>query len=763
LPPVISTDARAREGATTRSGSSVRRPGAARTATIVSCSVVGLVVVYLSESVVVMGGAFALVVGFLFFLQGRALARSNRALSEQAVLLKQSQGFESAAQDELARILGSVGECLWSTSVCADGTLERQFTSPEFARLTGYPVDFFAVDGCTDDLGDEPWLKLIVPEDVELVDALFERMESGLSAREVCEYRIIRSDGEVIWIRDNWVATRYPTGAVRYDGILTDISASKRADESKRRAFNEISRILESVEECLWCLSIAPDGSIESDFISPAIESITGYTTEQINTPERAFTAGVVNLVDDPWLCFVVPEDRQEVADTFEALYSGAIDRRVSEYRFVRSDGETIWMRDNCVVTRHPSGAVQIDGVLTDVTAYKQAEEEQRKLEERIQQTQKLESIGVLAGGIAHDFNNLLLVILGRTGIAVSSGNCSPLIRENLQEIETAAQRASELCRGLLVYSGRAPYMTEAVDFGELVQEMEKLLRLANSPGIRIETEFPEETALVDGDAAQLRQLVMNLITNAVDSITGGSGKIQISIEKRWFEKAGLVSAFTQDSLPAGDYVVLSVSDTGCGMSAETLARIFDPFFTTKFTGRGLGLAAALGIIRGHHGAISVTSEPGVGTRTLVHLPALVAKSTEPVTGAEPAAAWQPSGAVLLVDDEDAVRRIGSLMLEGLGVKVVSVTSGEDALRVLDRGIHDLRCVILDLMMPGLSGTDTLRAIREKDRNLPVLIVTGYGESDASDLLGELSATGILVKPFTSEQLEVALREALGE
>jgi two-component system cell cycle sensor histidine kinase/response regulator CckA len=255
----------------------------------------------------------------------------------------------------------------------------------------------------------------------------------------------------------------------------------------------------------------------------------------------------------------------------------------------------------------------------------------------------------------------------------------------------------------------------------------------------------------------------MNLITNAVDSITDGRGKIQISIDQRWCEEADLANSFTHEVLPAGQYVLLSVRDNGCGMAEETVSRIFDPFFTTKFTGRGLGLAAVLGIVRGHHGAISVTSDPGVGTRTFVHLPALTTKRLEPEPSTKEAVAWQSSGAVLLVDDEDAVRRIGSLMLERLGVKVVSVASGEDALRILDGGVHDIRCVVLDLMMPGLSGTDTLRAIREKDEDLPVLIVTGYGESEASDLLGELSATGVLVKPFSSEQLESAVRGALGE
>jgi signal transduction histidine kinase/CheY-like chemotaxis protein len=699
----------------------------------------------------------------LIFRQGRALTRSNRALKKQVAMLERAQESERTSQGELSRIMASVGECLWSTSVRSDGTLERQYTSPEIERLTGYPVEFFSVEGCSGNMSAEPWSQLIVAEDFQQVSALYQRVESGSSDREVWEYRITRADGEVVWIRDNWVVTRYPTGTVRYDGILTDISANKRAEDSERRSVSEISRILASVEECLWCLSIDPDGRVEDDFISPAIEGICGYPPEQIKTPEHAFTAGAVNFEDDPWLRLVVPEDRHRIAETFEELYAGTLDRQVSEYRLIRSDGEIVWIRDNCVATRYPSGAVQINGVLTDVTAYKRDEEGQRKLEERIRQTQKLESIGILAGGIAHDFNNLLLVILGNTDLAVSSANVPAHVHESLQEIETAALRASELCRELLVYSGRAPYVTAPIDLVDLVQEMEKLLRLANSPGVRIETNFPEEIALIDGDAAQLRQLVMNLITNAVDSMTGDPGRIQISIEKRWCEEVDLTSTFTHDSLPAGQYVVLSVSDNGCGMAKETLSRIFDPFFTTKFTGRGLGLAAALGIVRGHHGAISMTSELGVGTHSFVYLPALMKKQVEPATDTAKATAGLTSGVVMHVDDEDAVRRIGSLMLESLGVKVVSVASGEEALRIMDSGAHDLRCVILDLMMPGLSGTDTLRAIREKNPSLPVLIATGYGESDTTELLDGLSATGLLAKPFTSKQLGEALRAALGE
>jgi len=494
-------------------------------AILVGCGLVALIVAYLSESVGVRGSALALAVGLLIFLQGRALARSNRVLKKQIAMLERDRDYERASQDELSRILASVGECSWSTSVRSDGTLERQYTSPEFEQLTGYPVEFFSVEGCSEDMGDEPWLQLILPEDFRQVLALYERMESGTSDREVCEYRITRSDGEVVWIRDNWVVTRYPTGAVRYDGIVTDISATKRAENSERRVIHEISRILASVDECLWCLRIAPDGTIENDFISPAIEGICGYPPEDISTSGQVFGAGVMNLEGDPWLRLVVPEDRHRVAEEYTRLYLEKLDRQVSEYRITRSDGEIVWIRDNCVATRYPSGAVQIDGILSDITQEKQAAEGERKLEERIRQTQKLESIGILAGGISHDFNNLLVVIMGNADLAVNSGNCPNHIHESLQEISTAAQRASELCRELLIYSGRAPYVTAPIDLGELVQEMETLLRLAKAPGVRIETDFPDEIALIDGDAAQLRQLVMNLITNAVESIVGALGE----------------------------------------------------------------------------------------------------------------------------------------------------------------------------------------------------------------------------------------------
>jgi hypothetical protein len=265
-----------------------------------------------------------------------------------------------------------------------------------------------------------------------------------------------------------------------------------------------------------------------------------------------------------------------------------------------------------------------------------------------------------------------------------------------------------------LVYSGRAPYVTAPIDLASLVREMERLLQLTLAPGVSIVCDFAEGLAAVEGDVTQFQQLIMNLITNSADSMAGRPGKIQISLEERECDQVDFARIFTHDSLSSGRYVVLSVSDTGCGMTDATLSRIFDPFFTTKSTGRGLGLAAALGIVRGHDGAISVTSEVGVGTRSLVYLPACDPQQEQASEKSE--VEWNAQGIVLLVDDDDSVRRVGTRMLENLGMKVIAVASGEEALVVINGEGHELRCVVLDLMMPGMGGTETLRAIRRKDR-----------------------------------------------
>jgi PAS domain S-box-containing protein len=645
---------------------------------------------------------------------------------------------------------------MWSIRIEPDGSVSREHLSPEFLELTGYPIGFFGLEGSSEVIEDA-WFGLVVPEDQELLSTTYTEMLAGKRVHKVFEYRIRRADGEVIWVRDNTVCAENASGGHQWDGILTDISAKKHAEAAEAETREELAQILGAVGDCLWNMRIDPDGSVTRQHMSPEFLALTGYPMSFFELKDY------VDPSNEPWVGLIVPEDREAVSAIYAELTTGALVRRVCEYRIIRADGETIWIRDNTVTKILPSGEIHYDGVMSDITAIKRAEEERRELDERIGQTQKLESIGVLAGGIAHDFNNLLVVVMGNADIAASASDCPSHIRESLMDIERAAQRASELCRELMVYSGRAPYVTAPIELPELISEMEQLLQLANAPGIEIQNNFQKDLARIEGDATQIRQLVMNLITNAVDAMSGSQGVIRISLKERRCEIADLASTFTHESLPAGQYVVLSVSDTGCGMKEETLTRIFDPFFTTKFTGRGLGLAAVLGIVRAHLGAISVKSELGVGTTSLIYLPALAKQHEALAPEVGEVEKWLASGLVLYVDDEDLVRRVGVLMLERMGMKVISVASGEEALKVIESGAHEFRCVILDLMMPGLSGTDTLRAIREKDSKLPVLIVTGYGESDASDLIGGVMANGLLAKPFQGKQLERALRSILEE
>ncbi len=246
LPRLDSTDERPPDAGPMRSWPPARKFEAALAATLVGCGLVGLIVTYRFESVGVMGSALVLAAGILIFLQGRVFARSNRALRGQTVMRGRAEDSERTAQVELSRILVSIGECLWSLRVDADGALKRLHLSPAFEPLTGYPVEFFSVQ----DIVDEPWLQLIVPEDRQRVRSIYERMALGRSDREVCEYRFTRSDGHIIWIRDYCVVTRHPSGAVQYDGIMADISATKRAEASERRSVSELARILESVDEC---------------------------------------------------------------------------------------------------------------------------------------------------------------------------------------------------------------------------------------------------------------------------------------------------------------------------------------------------------------------------------------------------------------------------------------------------------------------------------------------------------------------------------
>ena len=347
--------------------------------------------------------------------------------------------------------------------------------------------------------------------------------------------------------------------------------------------------------------------------------------------------------------------------------------------------------------------------ISVDSTGRRRSEEERLAFERRMQQTQKLESLGVLAGGIAHDFNNLLMGILGNADLALSKSPPESPVRAYIRNIDTAAQRAADLANQMLAYSGKGRFVVEPIDLSRLVEEMGHLLATVISKRAALRYRLAADLPPVEADATQLRQVVMNLITNASDALGDEEGVITVATGVVEIDPAGTAPRSSGAPLPPGTYVFIEVSDTGCGMDPATRARIFDPFFTTKQTGRGLGLAAVLGIVRGHRGALRVSSEPGQGTTFTVLFPALPAQAGgRRRRRRQPAAAPGPAGApadhpargrrgARARDDADDAR--GERLRGGHGRRRRGGGGGVSATRP-----RELSAVVLDMNMPRMDG-----------------------------------------------------------
>jgi PAS domain S-box-containing protein len=366
---------------------------------------------------------------------------------------------------------------------------------------------------------------------------------------------------------------------------------------------------------------------------------------------------------------------------------------------------------------------------------------------------QKLESIGVLAGGIAHDFNNLLHVILGNAELTRTRLPPDAPALETLGEVVRAAHRASDLTRQLLAYSGKGAFVLRHLDLSREVHEMAMLLRTAISKQAVLLWELEPDIPSISADETQIRQIVMNLITNASDALGDDPGTISLRTGTARGEELGT----------AGEFVYLEVADSGIGMASETLQRIFDPFFSTKFSGRGLGLAAVMGIVEAHHGLIRIRTAPGEGTAFRVLFPAAHVEADAADTTPAFQDEWRGSGTLLIVEDEEGVRAVAERMLEGLGFHVLMAEDGREALRVVAARSEQVVAVLLDLSMPHMGGPETLRRLHELQPRLPVVLMSGYTEQEvASRLLEENPGpVAFLQKPFLPGDLVAVLRRVL--
>ena len=391
-----------------------------------------------------------------------------------------------------------------------------------------------------------------------------------------------------------------------------------------------------------------------------------------------------------------------------------------------------------------------------DITELKSAEEARHKLEQQMLHAQKLESLGILAGGIAHDFNNILMAIIGNADLALMRINKESPAVENLHHIELAASRAADLAKQMLAYSGKGKFVVENVDLNLLLEEMLHMLEVSISKKAILRLNNYQPLPPVEADITQMRQIIMNLVINASEAIGDKSGVIAITTGCMDCDRSYLKDVWLDENLTDGLYVYLEIADSGCGMDRDTLSKLFDPFFTTKFTGRGLGMAAVLGIVRGHRGAIKVYSELGKGTTFKILLPA----SDRPATFFNGDSRMEPlrgSGTVLLVDDEETIRGIGAEMLKTMGFATVTAGDGREAVEAY-KSTPDIAFVILDLTMPHMDGEQCFRALRRINPDVKVIMSSGYNEQEVAQRFTGKGLAGFLQKPYKLSTMAETIR-----
>ncbi len=475
----------------------------------------------------------------------------------------------------------------------------------------------------------------------------------------------------------------------------------------------------------------------------------TGYTREQF------LSGGVAG--------FSPPGEQYSMERAIGFMQQAAAgEPQLFEWGFIDTDGEFHPTEVHLKLTEIRGESVLL-GVIRDITERKRVERERQQLEHQMQQAQKLESLGVLAGGIAHDFNNLLMAILGNASLALMKLHPESPGRDHIQKVETAAKRASELTNQMLAYSGKGKFVVEPLSVSRVVEEMSHLLGAVISKKAVLKFDFAADLPPIEADAAQIRQIVMNLILNGSDAIGDTSGVLTVSTGVVQADRDYLAGTYLDWDLPEGYYVYVEVSDTGHGMDAETRRRIFDPFFTTKFSGRGLGLAAVLGIVRGHHGAIKVYSEEGKGTTVKVLVPA--AEEPGPVQVVRPRAAddWRGSGLLLVVDDEEMIRDTARMILEAVGFEVALAADGREAVEIFRARSEEIRAVLLDMTMPHMGGEETFTELRRIRGDVRVILSSGYNEQEATNRFAGKGLAGFIQKPYPPQNLVELLRGILDD
>ena len=652
--------------------------------------------------------------GDVIALVGVATDITNRKMVERA--LRESE-------EKFRTIVNTTSEWIWDLSV--SGTLT--YSNPAVKTILGYDPEELIGNAAFDHIHGD---------DREKIAQLLPRCVKQKQGWRDLVIRWRHKDGSYRFLESN------STPVIDLQGELTGFHGADR-DITDRKLMEDRLRISEEYYRTL--VDTSPDAIVIVD-TNGFLSFVSQKAYEMFDVPKGNIVIGT-SVTD--WL---VPTRRKEVIRTLASVLSGDSKAIAMEVELLKHDRTAFWAEVSTSPLANVKGEVR--GLLLicrDVS-------ERKGAEEALRQAQRMESIGILAGGIAHDFNNLLQAILGQAHLALNKLPLNSEGRANIEKAEKAAERAAHLTRQLLAYSGQGKLNMHTLDINTIIRDHVPLLAMTIPKVVSLKLDLHEAPLYLKGDGAQIQQTVINLVINAAEAMEGRSGQIRVGSAK-YTISASDVGRWTRagGEIEPGAYVGFEVSDNGCGMDDQTLARIFDPFFTTKFTGRGLGLPAVLGIVRGHRGALQVESKKGAGTTFRVAFPEtereMDSESTMP-----PAEGPSDRVTVLLIDDEEVVREVFTETLSDGGFRILVASDGESGVELFKQHLADISLIVLDLSMPGIDGAETFKRIRVLDPNAKVILSSGYAEEEAMDRFEGLGLAGFLQKPYQWSRLVQILR-----
>jgi two-component system cell cycle sensor histidine kinase/response regulator CckA len=524
---------------------------------------------------------------------------------------------------------------------------------------------------------------------------------------------------------------------IGYLGMQRDVSERKQAEKKLEKSEARYRELIDTMPDGVY------KSSHEGKFIevNPALVKILGYDSRE-----------ELLAIDIKTELYFKEEDRDSV--TLEEQHN-----EMASYRLRKKDGSEVWVEDHGRYVLDDDGNILFhEGIIRDIT-------ERKKAEDVLRHAQKMESIGTLAGGIAHDFNNLLVGILGQASLALKKLPKENPAVSNIMKSISASERAADLVRQLLAYSGKGKFFTVEIDLNTLVKENIQMLEVSIPKTAHLQYELGSPSPHIIGDIGQFQQVIMNLIINAGESMGPNPGYIIIRTNRiELTENNAEYSKYTNTPLTAGSYALLQVKDTGSGISQGILTRIFDPFFTTKFTGRGLGLAAVLGIIKGHKGGLRIESEEGKGTLFEIVLPLVTTSTLAGVQEEKKESAIEGEGkTILIIDDDPFVFQLLEDILTEVHFKVIGASDPLKGIELYRKGHQNISMIILDFSMPTMNGKDTFERLLQINKNVKVLLCSGYSEEETLSSFGKERPTGFFQKPYNTEALVKWVVEMLSD